>query len=246
MWWEQEWENLEGNEGTRRKEWTGIAGNKRLANPCRQFNLAANPRENVNKDLATISATLFRSASSRGTRVLARATTLYFRAKIPLPAGPDHVEIVCKASCARCPFLFSRLSPLPLSLLFCYPFRPSTLVIYRGYAADTHGGICTTGDKKKKKKKKEQKKSSPEDPQYYRFASIIRPPPSLLCEQKKWCDEEIARFDAKEVHSAQYIDFRTRRSNGFQRARREAEMETRNNLIRWNEKENCTRKGKRR
>lgn len=33
-------------EGTRR-----VAGNKRLANPRRQFNLAANPGENVNKDL---------------------------------------------------------------------------------------------------------------------------------------------------------------------------------------------------
>jgi len=132
--------------------------------------------------------------------VLARATTLYFRAKIPPPASPDHVEIVCKASCARCPFLFSRLPPLPPSLLFCYPFRPSTLVIYRGYAADTHGGICTTGNKKKKKEKKkkekkkkekkkkeekEKKSSCPEDSQYYRFASIIRPPPSLFREQKK-------------------------------------------------------------
>jgi len=128
------------------RESTGIAGNKQLANPRRQFNLAANPRENVNKDLATTSATLLRSAASRGTRVLARATTLYFRAKIPPPASPDHVEIVCKASCVRCPFLFSRLPPLLLSLLFCYPFRPSTLVIYRGYAADTHGGICITGE----------------------------------------------------------------------------------------------------
>lgn len=36
-------------EGTRGKGWTGVAGNKRLANPRRQFNLAANPRENVNK-----------------------------------------------------------------------------------------------------------------------------------------------------------------------------------------------------
>lgn len=59
-------------EGAREKGWTGVAGNKRLANPRRQFNLAANPRENVNKDLATTSATLFRPAASRGTRVLAR------------------------------------------------------------------------------------------------------------------------------------------------------------------------------
>jgi hypothetical protein len=121
----------------------------------------------------------------------ARATTLYFRAKIPPPVGPDHVEIVCKASCARRPFLFSRLSPLPLPLLSpCYPFRPSTLVIYRGYAADARGGICTTRDKKKKRRRKRRRRGEgarlPEDPQYYRFASIIRPrPPSPLREQKK-------------------------------------------------------------
>lgn len=72
----------------------------------------------------------------------------------------DHVEIVCKASCARRPFLFSRLSPLLPPLLFCYPFRPSTLVIYRGYAADARGGICTTGDKKKKQKEEKKRKES--------------------------------------------------------------------------------------
>lgn len=88
----------------------------------------------------------------------ARATTLYFRAKIPPLAGSDHVEIVCKASCARRSFLFSRLSPPPLPLLFCYPFRPSTLVIYRGYAANARGGICTTGDKKEEKEEEEKKK----------------------------------------------------------------------------------------
>lgn len=88
----------------------------------------------------------------------ARATTLYFRAKIPPLAGSDHVEIVCKASCARRPFLFSRLSPPPLSLRFCYPFRPSTLVIYRGYAADARGGICTIGNKKEEEEEKEKKK----------------------------------------------------------------------------------------
>lgn len=70
------------------------------------------------------------------------------------------MEIVCKASCARRPFLFSRLSPLPLPPLFCYPFRPSTLVIYRGYAADARGGICTTRDKKKKAEEKKKKKKS--------------------------------------------------------------------------------------
>lgn len=121
-WRKQERENLKGSrarERVRKGGRRGVAGNKRLANPRRQFNLAANPRENVNKDLATTSVTLFRPATSRGTRVLARVQRHFiFAQRYRRQPAPDHVEIVCKASCARRPFLFSRLSPLPLPLLF--------------------------------------------------------------------------------------------------------------------------------
>lgn len=112
------------------KGWTGVAGNKRLANPRRQFNLAANPGENVNKD-PSLPPSLFRSAASRGTRVLARAQRHFiFAQRYRRRPASDHVEIVCKASCARRPFLFSRLSSLPLpplSLLPLSAFHPRNL-----------------------------------------------------------------------------------------------------------------------
>lgn len=95
--------------------------NKRLANPSCQFNLVSNPGEMLIRTTA-LSAAL--SSNRSHLAMHARyATTLYFRAKIPPLAGPDYVEIVCKASCAS-----------PRSY---YPFRPSTLVIYRGYVART-------------------------------------------------------------------------------------------------------------
>lgn len=88
------------------------------------------------------------------------------------------VEIVCKASCSRRRRRFLFFRSFTFSLL-CYPFRPSTLVIYRGYAADARGEICTTRDRKKKKNertraKREERREGIENPQYYRFALIIR------------------------------------------------------------------------
>lgn len=170
-----------------------------------------------------------------------RATTLYFRAKIPPLAGSDHVEIVCKASCARRPFLFSRLSPLPPPLLFCYPFRPSTLVIYRGYATDTRGGICTTGDKEEEEEEKKKKSGCP------RICNTIVPLRSSGLRHSASRSDAMKRShgsNAKEVHSAQYIDFRARRSNGFQGSRRNWNGNTWNSpRIRFGEteRENCAK-----
>lgn len=168
------------------------------------------------RTLATTSATPFRPASSVSRYACASVRAqrhFIFAQRYRRRPAPDHVEIVCKASCARRPFLFSRLSPLPLSLLFCYPFRPSTLVIYRGYAADVRGGICTTGDKKKKKKKR--RSGCP------RIRNTIVSPRSSGLHLR----HSASRSDAmKRSHgsmqrkcpSTRYIDFRARRSNGFQ------------------------------
>jgi len=144
---------------TREKGWAEVAGNKRLANPRRQFNLATNPRENVNKDLATTSATLFRPTTSRGTRVLTRVQRHFiFAQRYRRWLAPTTWKLCAKRVVPAVRFSFP-VSSLPL--LFCYPFRgtrSSTLVIYHGYAADARGRIY--GRKKKKKKKKKKRKDS--------------------------------------------------------------------------------------
>lgn len=92
------------------------------------------------------------------------------------------MEIVCKANCSRRRFLFSRSFTFTFSLL-CYPFRPSTLVIYRGYAADAHGGICTTRNRKKKKKKKERTRAGNSGFAILSFCFDHSASPWALCEQ---------------------------------------------------------------
>jgi len=158
--------------------WTGVAGNKRLANRRCQFNLASNPEEML------IRTSLPRSTAALPSRMRARAraATLYFRAKIPPLTGTEHVEIVCKASYTRRPFLFSRLPPPPSvpSSLRCYPFRPSTLVIYRGYAAAETTGSVARGMRRRRRRRRKARRSrnGATAPQYYRPVSIIRSPPS--------------------------------------------------------------------
>lgn len=111
-------------------------------------------RENVNKDLATASATLFRPAASRDTRVLARVQRHFiFAQRYRRWPAPTTWKLCAKQAAPAVRFSFPASRLLPLPLLFCYPFRPSTLVIYRGYAADARGGICTTEKTKEKKEK---------------------------------------------------------------------------------------------
>lgn len=143
----------------------GVAGNKRLANPPCQFNLASNPGEMLIRtslplcsallhSTPCVSLSLFLSLSSGPRRVsgvslvaqcsatqracsLARryATTLYFRAKIP-PRDRPPTRGNCVQSELHPPFLSSAGYSALFSFSLRYLFRPSTLVIYRGYAAD--------------------------------------------------------------------------------------------------------------
>lgn len=101
------------------------------------------------------SLSLARASASASAR--AGNDTLFSR-KDTAAAADDHVEIVCKASCTR-RFSFSSpaLLPLPSSspsfstspLPNNVPFRPSTLVIYRGYAVESvPTGIKEAGGRK--------------------------------------------------------------------------------------------------
>lgn len=107
----------------------GLAGNKRLANPSCQFNLASNPGEMLIRTSLPHSA---RGAAHAATQRHFIFAQRYRREVAPRPCGN------CVQSELRSPFLFSRLaadrSASPLLLLPRYPFRLSTLVIYRGYA----------------------------------------------------------------------------------------------------------------
>lgn len=116
--------------------------------------------------------------ASRNVRTL-RNDTLFSRKDT---AG--HVEIVCKTSCSRRRrrFLFSR--SFTFSLLR-YPFRPSTLVIYRGYAADARGEICTTRDRKKKKKEERTRAENSGSAILSFCLDHSISPPWLLCEQNR-------------------------------------------------------------
>lgn len=162
----------EAEEGGKERERVdkGAAGNKRLANPSCQFNLASNPGEMLIRAslpflpslLAALyprapfaSLSLARASASASAR--AGNDTLFSR-KDTAAAADDHVEIVCKASCTR-RFSFSSpaLLPLPSSspsfstspLPNNVPFRPSTLVIYRGYAVESvPTGIKEAGGRK--------------------------------------------------------------------------------------------------
>lgn len=143
----------------------GVAGNKRLANPPCQFNLASNPGEMLIRtslplcsallhSTPRVSLSLFLSLSSgpvaspeslvarcsaTATRVLSRAPRtqrhFIFAQRYRRETGPP-TRGNCVQSELRPPFL----SSLGYSALFFfslrYLFRPSTLVIYRGYAAD--------------------------------------------------------------------------------------------------------------
>lgn len=91
-----------------------VAGNKRLANPSCQFNLASNPGEMLIRTSPPPMHALSFSSSLPPCHcvfALSRATQRHFifAQRYRRATGLDHVEIVCKASCARRTFLFSRL-----------------------------------------------------------------------------------------------------------------------------------------
>lgn len=128
----------------------GVAGNKRLANPPCQFNLASNPGEMLIRtslplcsallhSTPSVSLSLFlslssgpvaspeslvaRNAAQRNARALSRAATqrhFIFAQRYHHETGPRHVEIVCKAS-LHPPFLSSGRLFRSLLLLAALP-----------------------------------------------------------------------------------------------------------------------------
>lgn len=147
----------------------GAAGNKRLANPSCQFNLASNPGEMLIRAslpflpslLAALyprapfaSLSLARASASASAR--AGNDTLFSR-KDTAAAADDHVEIVCKASCTR-RFSFSSpaLLPLPssspsfslsLQLHLSPPQQRSLSAFHPRNLSRLCRGICTNRDK---------------------------------------------------------------------------------------------------
>lgn len=102
---------------------------------------------------------LFRSATSRGTRVLARAQRHFiFAQRYRRRSAPTTWKLCAKRAAPAVRFSFPASRFFLYLLSPCHPIRPSTLVIYRGYAADARGGICTTRNKKKKKRRKRRRR----------------------------------------------------------------------------------------
>lgn len=143
-------------EGRRGQE---VAGNKRLANPSCQFNLASNPGEMlIRASLPFLPFSSLRpsaSASLAHARAQARepATTLYFRAKIP-PAGSaprrrprgNCVQSERAARPSRSPFV-SVPRPAVSFSVSVPPTGPFGLPPSRNLSrlCRPRGGICTSG-----------------------------------------------------------------------------------------------------
>lgn len=156
----------EAEEGGKERERVdkGAAGNKRLANPSCQFNLASNPGEMLIRAslpflpslLAALyprapfaSLSLARASASASAR--AGNDTLFSR-KDTAAAADDHVEIVCKASCTR-RFSFSSPALLSFALVLSFflylspPQQRSLSAFHPRNLSRLCRGICTNRDK---------------------------------------------------------------------------------------------------
>lgn len=164
-----------------------VVGNKRLANPPCQFNLASNPGEMLIRTSLPLCSTaglffsrsLLRSlpAPPRSPRLLVRecnATqracsraplrndTLFSRKDTAARPGPTTWKL-CAKRAAPAVSLLGRSATFPSAPCSRYPFRPSTLVIYRGYAADVRRNPYPSADKKRRTRRKEEEAEDGEE-----------------------------------------------------------------------------------
>lgn len=138
----------------------------------------------------------------------------------------------------------SFFAPFTFSLL-CYPFRPSTLIIYRGYAAD--GGICTTRNRKKKKVERTSTRISGFAILSFCFDHSVSPHSEHFAnnrarETMRWRDRTTGCKGSARISAANNTLIFARYSNSFRQERGWKSNERVERSDAERERENCTKR----